>query len=104
VLTFSDEQFEALLILDNASAHTDIETMTSKDGKIKCLALPPNATALIQPMDQGIIITCKRIYKPKSLDEVMVMLEDRMDEDNDTRRRGTLENIKSHNIKFPIFN
>jgi hypothetical protein len=37
VLKFSDEQINALLILDNAPAHPNIENMSSKDGKINCL-------------------------------------------------------------------
>jgi hypothetical protein len=91
VLKFSHGQIKALLILDNAPAHPDL---SSKDGKIKCLALPPNTTALIQPVDQGIIMACRRLYRCKFLDEVMAVFEDRMDEDNNTRQRSTLENIK----------
>jgi hypothetical protein len=34
----------------------------------------------------------------------MVVLEGRMDEDNDKRGRRRLENIKSYNIKSVIFN
>jgi hypothetical protein len=79
VFKFSDDQIKELIILDNALVHPDIKNVFSKDGKIKCLALPPNTTALIKPMDQGVIMTCKRICKPKFLDEVMVVLEDRMD-------------------------
>jgi hypothetical protein len=40
------------------------------------------------------------IYKHKFLDEVMAVLDDKMDDDNDTRGKIMLENIKSYNIKF----
>ena len=42
---------KALLLLDNAPSHPDVATLESKDGNIKALFLPPNTTALFQPMD-----------------------------------------------------
>ncbi|XP_069168952.1 tigger transposable element-derived protein 7-like [Procambarus clarkii] len=41
---------KAMLLVDNAPAHP-IAKLTSPDGKITCMALPPNTTSLIQPMD-----------------------------------------------------
>jgi hypothetical protein len=48
VLKFSREELKALLIFDSAPPRPEL---SSKDGKIKCLTLPSNTTALIQPMD-----------------------------------------------------
>jgi hypothetical protein len=46
---------KALLLLDHCPAHPSADVLKSKDGKIKAVFLPKNATALIQPVDQGII-------------------------------------------------
>ena len=42
-----------LLLIDNAPAHPDCSALVSQDKAIKAMFLPPNTTALIQPMDQG---------------------------------------------------
>ncbi|GBP89339.1 Tigger transposable element-derived protein 1 [Eumeta japonica] len=56
--SFSD--FKALLVLDNAPGHPrELETMHPN---IKVTFLPPNTTALLQPMDQGIIQAFKLYY------------------------------------------
>lgn len=54
---------QAILLLDNAPSHPDIDTISSEDGEISCLFLPPNTTSVIQPMDQGVLQTIKRHYK-----------------------------------------
>ena len=43
----------------------------SADGKIIAKFLPPNVTALIQPMDQGVIQAVKKSYKKKVLSLLM---------------------------------
>ena len=53
---------KALLLLDNAPSHLDIECLESNDGEITCLYLPPNTTSIIQPRDQGVLETVKRHY------------------------------------------
>jgi hypothetical protein len=71
-LKHEPENVTALLLLDKALALPSTDLLRSKDGKIKCLFLPPDASFLIQPMDQGIILTCKRLYRNKELDEYYV--------------------------------
>ena len=51
---------KAVLLLDNAPAHRNSEKLVSNDGKIKCVFLPPNTTSILQPMNQGVIVACKR--------------------------------------------
>lgn len=41
----------AALLLDNAPSHPNESLLKSNDGKIFVKYLPPNVTALIQPMD-----------------------------------------------------
>uniref|UniRef100_A0A674J8V3 HTH CENPB-type domain-containing protein n=1 Tax=Terrapene triunguis TaxID=2587831 RepID=A0A674J8V3_9SAUR len=53
---------KALLLLDNCPAHSPVETLTSKDGKIKVSYLPKNTTFKIQPFNQGILATFKMNY------------------------------------------
>ena len=54
---------KAVLLLDNAPSHPDIDCLSSDDGEIFCLYLSPNTTSLVQPMDQGVLETIKRRYK-----------------------------------------
>lgn len=50
---------KAVLIMDNASSHPDL---SSDDGLIKVMFLPPRSTPLLQPMDIGIIRSFKSNY------------------------------------------
>lgn len=56
---------KAVLLIDNAPSHPAASVLKSSDEQIFAKFLPPNVTALIQPMDQGVIATVKRIYRTK---------------------------------------
>ena len=77
----SKEDVKAVLLLDNAPAHPGSSKLSSKDGKIKVMFLPPNTTSLIQPMDQGVIESAKRQYRNIFLQQCLVVTEDGMDEE-----------------------
>ncbi len=66
------ETSQALLLLDNAPAHPDVSSLTSQDGNIKAMFLPPNTTAIIQPMDQGVLEAMKRNYKRSVLQKLLL--------------------------------
>ena len=66
------EEPNAVLVLDNCSAHPDPEDLVSSDGKIYAKYLPANVTALIQPMDQGVIQLLKKKYKKKLLHRLII--------------------------------
>ena len=51
---------KALLLLDNCSAHPDEESLVSADGLVTAKFLPSNLTAMIQPMDQGVLESQKK--------------------------------------------
>ena len=82
---------EAVLVLDNCSAHCSSDELKSFDGAITTIFLPPQTTAILQPMDQNIIQMIKANYRRKLLREIH-------------GRPGEFEeNIKLINIKDAIF-
>lgn len=66
--------------------------------------LPLNTTSLMQPMDQGVIASSKRLHQRKYLDEVLAVLEEDDNLEEDTRGLHTLNHIKNYNLKSAIFN
>ncbi|XP_035227659.1 tigger transposable element-derived protein 6-like [Stegodyphus dumicola] len=68
---FSAEKRKVLLIVDNCTAHMEVTGLQA----IRVEYLPPNATAVLQPMDQGIINSFKRKYKTVLLQRVILGLE-----------------------------
>lgn len=68
---------KALLLLDNAPSHPDDSEL--KDGDIRAMFLPPNVTALCQPMDQGVLETLKRNYRRNLLSTMIQEIEDGRD-------------------------
>lgn len=44
---------KAILLLDNCSAHAPIESLCTEAKDIIAMLLPPNVTAVVQPMDQN---------------------------------------------------
>ena len=59
---------KALLVLDYAHSHPNIETLSSEDGHINCLFLPPNTTSLLQP---GVLQAIKKTYKHDFLPQML---------------------------------
>lgn len=62
---------KALLLLDNASSHCDEQELISDDGNFQVKFLPPNTTALIQPMDHNPIRLTKLFYRKSLLAEIL---------------------------------
>ena len=63
-----------LYVCDNASSHQVQEYF-----HIKFLMLPPNATSIVQPFDQGIIHSVKRRYKKKLAERYLVSVKNNKD-------------------------
>jgi hypothetical protein len=103
---------KALLLLYKALARPSTDLLRSKDGKIKNLFLPPNISSLIQPMDQGVILTCKRLYIREWLDEYYVLIKNEnkgIFDDNiggDSRGQKTRTRLKEYtrDIKSAVYN
>lgn len=97
-LKVSPEVVKALLLFDNAPAHPNVDELSGNDGKIVCMTLPPNTTPLIQPMDQGIIEACKRLYRTKFLNEALEVIEEPQDILNDSRGERTLKTSRTTHL------
>lgn len=97
-LNIKKDDVKALLLLDNAPAQPSSDLMKSPNGKICCMFLPPNTTSVIQPMDQGVIVSMKRIYRRKQLNDCLVFFGE------GDLGLATMKNIKDYNIKKAIYN
>jgi hypothetical protein len=84
---------KAVLLLDNCSAHPDPQELVSDDGKIFAKFLPPNVTSLIQPMDQGVLISLKRRYRKKLLHRLIIA---------DEMGTSIIEFLKGLNMKTTV--
>ena len=60
---------KAVLFLDNVPSHPVQSELKLADGNIFVSYLPPNVMSLIQPMDQGVIVTMKRHYRREMDDD-----------------------------------
>ena len=85
---------KALLLLDNAPSHPDVKTLASHNGNIKALFLPPNTTALFQPMDQGVIESLKRRYRKALLQKLLL---------EDKEGRSIIQFVKQINMKDVVY-
>ena len=63
-----------LYVCDNASSH-----QVRDYSHIKFLMLPPNATSIMQPLDQGIILSAKRRYKKELAERYLACVENNKD-------------------------
>ncbi|XP_028660410.1 jerky protein homolog-like [Erpetoichthys calabaricus] len=79
---------KAVLLLDNIPMHPDAEEL--QDGDIKAMFLPPNVTAICQPMDQGVLEMIKRNYRRKLLSTAIEEIEEGQD---------MIEKLKRVNVK-----
>jgi hypothetical protein len=61
-----------VLLLDICSGHDS--TLTDPTSQVEIIFLPPNCTSVYQPLDQGIILTLKTIYKNEILSEFGLIL------------------------------
>jgi hypothetical protein len=66
---------KALLLVDNARSHP-IESEINFDPNFKVLFLPPNCTAILQPMDQNLIQNIKVAYRKKLLNFIIDQNDD----------------------------
>jgi len=68
------QEEKAILFLHNCAAHPSEEELVSDDRKIIAKFLPPNVTALIQPMDQGALESIKKVRRKSILRDLVSQL------------------------------
>nr|XP_050022695.2 tigger transposable element-derived protein 6-like [Dermacentor andersoni] len=68
---FAAQNRNILLFVDNCSAHCDINGLKA----IRLEFLPKNTTAVLQPMDLGIIKNLKTLYRRHLLERILVCME-----------------------------
>ena len=68
-----------LLLMDNFKAHINGVELQPPPANIRIQWLPPNATSLYQPLDQGIIQNFKHHYKKQWLHFMLAHYEKRSD-------------------------
>ena len=59
-LKIPKEEVKALLLLDNAPAHPTAEELHAINHHIRVMFLPTNTRSILQPMDQGVIVSAKQ--------------------------------------------
>ena len=100
VMKVSRDRVCALILLDNAPAHPSSSELVAEHGRIRVKFLPAKTTSLIQPMDQGIIASFKRLYRRRFLEEVMVI---ESEEEEDVGKL-TLENLRKYDLRSVLHN
>ncbi|XP_060845567.1 jerky protein homolog-like [Rhopalosiphum padi] len=63
---------KVLLLLDNAPSHFSVEKLNRVNSDFNVMFFPVSTTAIIQPMDQGVIEKLKRIYRKQILRHLLL--------------------------------
>ncbi|KAL4126596.1 hypothetical protein QTP88_010808 [Uroleucon formosanum] len=71
---------KVLLLLSNAPSHPSTETLNAINDKFEVKFFPSNVTSLIQPMDQNVIETLKRLYRKELMRRLLI--DDQNDEES----------------------
>ncbi|XP_064488392.1 tigger transposable element-derived protein 4-like [Ornithodoros turicata] len=72
---FVREKRKVLFLVDNCPGHGDVAGLSA----IRLEFLPPNTTAKLQPMDQGVISSLKRHYRRSLLQRMLLCMETEKD-------------------------
>ena len=86
---------KALLLMDNAPAHPEASSLSSKEGNIKAVFLPANTTAVLQPMDQGVLVAVKKRYKRAMLQMLLI--------DNEDNSTSLMDSVKQIDMKKVVY-
>lgn len=85
----SKENRKVCLVLDNCTAHHTAAVLQN----IELLFLPPNCTARIQPLDQGVIMSLKAGYRKRVIDRLLFNM--RMKRDTDVDLYAAIEMLQA---------
>lgn len=65
----NEQSGKIFLLIDNAPSHSSLQELNSFNENFEVVYLPPNTTAIMQPLDQGVIALVKKIYRKSILEE-----------------------------------
>lgn len=68
---FASKNRRVCIVVDNCSAHCDVQGLKA----VRLEFFPPNVTATMQPMDQGVIKNLKVLYRKMVLQRIIICLE-----------------------------
>ena len=71
--TQKKKKFQILLITDNAPAYP--QALTEMYNKINVVFLPANTTSILQPVDQGVIVTFKFYYLKNTFHKTIAAID-----------------------------
>ncbi|CAL1544491.1 unnamed protein product [Lymnaea stagnalis] len=71
-----EKEGRVLLLLDNAPSHPSVELLERENGMFTVKLLPHSVASVLQPMDQGIIETFKRLYRKHLLCQLLLLQDD----------------------------
>ncbi|XP_033215441.1 tigger transposable element-derived protein 2-like [Belonocnema kinseyi] len=63
---------KVVLLIDNAPCHPSLDDLNAINNNFEVIYIPPSVTALIQPMDQGLIVATKKLYKKNLLRRLLI--------------------------------
>lgn len=69
------QQRKICLVLDNCTAHHTAVVLKN----IELHFLPPNCTAAVQPLDQGVIMSFKSGYRKRVIDRILLNMSTKRD-------------------------
>lgn len=90
---------KVVLLLDNAPSHPQAQQLNAINEQFEVIYLPPNVTALVQPQDQGIIATVKKLYRSELLHTLLLN-----DEKNEEKNESSDAFLKSFNLRDSFHN
>lgn len=94
----SRDKVQALLLLSGSPAHPHESELVGDFGRIRVMFLPPGMSS-VQPMDQGVISSLKRLYRRRFLENVMVEMHD---EGRDVGRLA-LDSLKEYSLRSVMY-
>uniref|UniRef100_A0A6A7FQA5 Tigger transposable element-derived protein 7 n=2 Tax=Hirondellea gigas TaxID=1518452 RepID=A0A6A7FQA5_9CRUS len=101
VLNVDPGDVKAVLLLDNAPCHPESNYLRSRDGRIKVISMPSTSSSKYQPLEQGIISSCKKFYRKYQLDDCLVYSKANREQSCEVEASS---NIRSYSIKDAIYN